>query len=73
LSHFHVEQNDVRHAQLAGGEKLVRMRKGSNGVQPVVLERVFEVVAEVGIVVENRKRHQPIGAARFQSLFRRRS
>ena len=60
LAHLHVEQHDVGQALLARGEQLVGMAEGADGVQPVVLERVFQIIAEIGIVVENGEIHQPV-------------
>ncbi len=65
LAHLHVEQHDVGKALFTGGEQLVGMTEGADRVQPVVLQRVFQVIAKIGIVVENGEIHQAVVAPCF--------
>jgi hypothetical protein len=55
LAHLHVEQNDVGNPLLARGKQLVRVPEGADRVKPVVLQRVFQIIAEIRIVVQDGK------------------
>ena len=46
VAHFHIQQDDVGQALLASGEQFIGVREGPDGVKAVVLERVFQVIAE---------------------------
>jgi hypothetical protein len=53
LTHFHVKQHNVREVLLAAQEEVFRMGESADGVQPLVFEKVFNIVAEVKIVIED--------------------
>src|SRR5579871_2043206 len=53
LAHFHIEQDDLRRALLAAFKQGGRMAESAHGVCAFVFQEVFEVVAEVQIVVED--------------------
>src|ERR1700733_11755582 len=42
------------------------MAESADGVQAVVLQRVFQVIAEIGIVVENSEIHQVVDVSWFE-------
>src|ERR1700733_11562553 len=48
------------------------MAECADGIQPVILQGVFQVIAEIGIVIENRQIHQAVGAAWFRQRWIRR-
>src|SRR5579864_3100200 len=45
------------------------MAEGSNGIQAVVFERIFQVIAEIGIVVQDGKVDETVRGCGFRSLF----
>lgn len=52
-AHLHIEQKDVRNARFRGGHQFRRLGKGPHVVVALVAQEIFDVVAEVEIVVKN--------------------